>query len=174
MVGMGEIAALVSSVKAAFDITKGLSDITRDAKVKAAVSELQDALMDAQSKAITAHTEQATLLEKVGLLEKEIDRLKAWEAEKQRYRLTKLNSGLLAYTLKEEGAAEPPHELCANCYERGQKSILQTETRNPGRHEVRLCPSCGFEHFSERTGGRGANHRPSGTVRGKAGAWGRP
>jgi hypothetical protein len=50
----------------------------------------------------------------------------AGQTEKARYQLREVNTGVFAYVPKqgmEQG--EPFHMLCANCYERGEKSILQ-------------------------------------------------
>jgi hypothetical protein len=84
------------------------------------------------------------LVEHVRELEKEMTDLKAWNADKKRYKLTDVGPGLTAYTLKkgmENG--EVPHNLCASCYQNGKKSILQPETRFPGRCDVLACHRCG-------------------------------
>jgi NMD protein affecting ribosome stability and mRNA decay len=55
---------------------------------------------------------------------------------------------MTAYTLKqgmENG--EPAHYLCASCYHEGHKSIMQTETRSPGRCEVMVCHRCGSDLY---------------------------
>lgn len=49
-------------------------------------------------------------------------KVKAWDAEKQRYHLTEVGLGGLAYRLKPEAqGAEPVHSICPSCYQ-NQKS----------------------------------------------------
>ena len=95
--------------------------------------------------------------------------MEEWDAEKQRYELKEIVSGQFAYTLKEEAhGGEPAHMLCAHCYNQNQKSVLQTEFRNPGHHEVVFCQCCDSELFSPETGGRDTPN-----VSKRAGTWGR-
>ena len=112
--------------KSLFDIAKGLKDMN-DATVRnSAVIELQEGILTAQAQQ-TALTEQ---IEKVRSFEK-------WEAEKQRYILTDYGSGTFAYALKPEKAeGEPPHRLCATCYQQGIKSILQHKGSHEGLESV--------------------------------------
>ena len=146
---VAEVIAGLSVFKSALDVAKGLKDINDAATRNAAVIELQETILAAQA-------QQMVLVERVGELEKEVAGLNAWEAEREHYELKEVASGQLAYVLKEETrSSEPAHMLCANCYSQNQKSILQTEVRNPGRHTVLFCQRCGGELYSPDTGGRG-------------------
>ena len=95
------------------------------------------------------------MLQQVRELEEQIAKLKALDAEKQRYELKELKredgvfaEGIFVYALKADAELpEPPHRLCANCYHNGQKSVLQKEDRNPGRAEVLICHRCGAENY---------------------------
>jgi hypothetical protein len=116
---VGEVLAGLSGLKTAFDIAKGLKDISDATARNAAVIELQE-------KILSAHAAQSDLIERIRELEKEVASLKTWETEKERYSLTDFGVGTFAYLLKEEKAAgEPPHRICANCYQHNRKSILQ-------------------------------------------------
>jgi hypothetical protein len=133
---VGEAFAGLSAIKTAFDIAKGLKDIDDATRRNAAVIELQE-------KILTAQTEQLDLINRVRDLEKKVDSFETWEAEKQRYRLTQLSSGVTAYALKqgmENG--EPPHFICGNCYQEHHKSILQEEHWPPACI-VLVCHDCG-------------------------------
>ena len=45
---------------------------------------------------------------------------------RKRFQVTNFGGGTFAYLLKDEAAdGEPPHRVCATCYEDGRKSILQ-------------------------------------------------
>jgi len=146
----GEVFAGLSAIKTAFDIAKGLKDIDDATRRNAAVIELQEKILSAQS-------EQAELIETVGKLRGRVAELEAWDADKKRYKLTDLGRGMTAYSLAagmENG--EPPHQLCAACYNEGHKSIMQKETRNPGRCVVLVCHRCGSELYL--TGMRDPDH----------------
>lgn len=167
---MSEIAVLsgmITSLNAASQIAKSFIGLRDTALIQDKVIELQGAILSAQTSALSAQAQQASLLQEKGNLEKEVAHLKAWEAEKQRYELKDLGEGCLAYVLKEAMAnGEPPHEICANCYNQGFKTILQHEQRMPYRARVAFCQACGSELFL--SGVRHAEHKspkPSGRTR---------
>ena len=77
--------------------------------------------MEAHGSALSAYEAQASQAARLRELEKEILELKDWKGEAERYRLGEIGPGLLAFSLKpgmERG--EPPHHLCANCYNKKQ------------------------------------------------------
>jgi len=122
-----EVIAGLGALKTAFDLAKGLKDIDNAARRNAAVIELQERLL-------TAQAAQSALLERVSELEKEVARFETWEAEKQRYKLTDYGGRTFAYALKQEEAkGEPPHRICAHCYQEGHRSILQFSTKSEGQ-----------------------------------------
>jgi len=88
------------------------------------------------------------LIETVGALKGRVAELETWNADKRRYKLSEIGHGMTAYTLKEgmeEG--EPNHYLCSACYNDGHKSVMQVETRSPGRCEVLVCHRCGSDLY---------------------------
>lgn len=133
-----ELLAGLGAVKTAFDIAKGLKNIDDAARRNAAVIELQEQILSAQQA-------QAALIERIGDLEKEVARFETWETEKQRYKLTDYGSGTFARELKPEAAnGEPPHKICAGCYDKGVKSVLQFSHRGGGDQRLNFdCHSCG-------------------------------
>ena len=143
---MGSILAAGQSLKLAADIAKGLIHIKSDTDVQAKVIELQSAILAAQSSALSAQSEQSAMLSQISNLEKEIAKVKAWEETKQRYKLISPRWGIFFLALKEEcKGTEPPHWLCATCYEKGIKSIVQ-DNGNPYTDKMGLvCHSCGAE-----------------------------
>jgi len=126
--------------KSMYDAAKALKDMN-DANRNTAVIELQEKILSAQS-------EQAELIEIAGKLKGRVAELEAWDADKKRYKLTDFGRGMSAYTLKEGMEnGEPPHQLCTACYNEGHKSIMQTETRSPGRCQVLVCHRCGSDLY---------------------------
>lgn len=131
-----EVFAGIGAFKTMFDLAKGLKDIDDRTTRNAVAIELQEKILAAQA-------QQAALIEQVGLLEKEVAGLKAWGADKQRYELKALRAGAIAYMLKpQEAEREPPHALCANCYERGIKSFLQSNGAQRWTDHSFDCPVC--------------------------------
>ena len=106
---LGEAAMGLSALKTAFDIAKGLKDIDDATRRNAAVIELQEKILSAQS-------EQSALIERIRALEAKMATVETWNTEKQRYQLKRLPPGIFVYELKFEMAAgEPAHSLCEKC-----------------------------------------------------------
>jgi len=148
MVDVSAIAGTVSALKGAMDISKAMIGLHDAQAMQTKVIELNSKILEAQSSAFSANDERTTLIERVRDLEKEVATLKAWETEKQRYKLSQVAPGLTAYTMKEGMEnGEPPHHLCANCYQKGQKRVMQTEHRNPGHATVLVCHDCGSDLY---------------------------
>ena len=133
---VAEVFAGVSALKAAFDLTKGLKDIDDATRRNAAVIELQE-------KILAARAAQSELAESVSELKARVAELEAWDAEKQRYELSRIAPGVVCYMLKPAmRGAEPVHRLCANCHAKGQKSFLQQHISGP-RLDRFKCNACG-------------------------------
>jgi hypothetical protein len=140
---LASFTGLASTFKSATDLTKAISDATDDIAIKAKSAELQTQILAAQNSALTAQSAQFTLLEQIRDLEAKVTDLEAWDTEKARYLLQEVRVGAFAYQLKPEAAnGEPPHQICATCYQRGKKSILNNQTLSVMRAEILVCPSC--------------------------------
>ncbi len=124
---VAEVFAGLGALKSAFDIAKGLKDIDNAARRNAAVIELQEKILAAQSA-------QSDLVELIRELEQKVASFERWEAEKKRYKLTDFGGGTFAYLLKPEATnGEPSHRICAQCYQKSEKSILQFLHRSYGQ-----------------------------------------
>lgn len=143
---LAETSAALSGLKAAYDIAKGIQALNTSTEVRQATSEMLDALITARTQAFEAVETEASRLKQIRDLEAEIVRLKAWDGEKQRYQLKRFYPGTYAYELKLEMAAgEPTHRLCASCYGRGEKAILQAMAKSEQGRRIHQCPSCRTE-----------------------------
>ena len=113
-----DLIAGASAFKAMFDMAKALKDISDAANRNAAVIELQE-------KILTAQSDQSALVERVRELEKEVARAKDWDAEKAKYDLQEIYPGSFAYAANPQArGAEPAHLICATCYQDRKKTIL--------------------------------------------------
>ena len=144
MADMSAFGAVVTSLRFAGDITKAMVALRDHQMIQAKVIELQGVILTAQGSALAAQADQSALLDSVRGLEKKIAELEGWESEKKKYELHRRDNGALTYILKvSPEPTEPPHELCANCYARSLKRVLQTEFWQPMRCEVLCCHECG-------------------------------
>lgn len=139
---MSLIQGTITGLKTASDIAKGFLELKSIADVQGKVIELQSAILTAQSSALAANSDQAAMVEQIRTLKEEIASVKAWETQKQRYKLTPPWGGAVVYALKESMAnGEPPHWICTSCYENGKKSILN-QIQSKEHWFLLVCPVC--------------------------------
>lgn len=154
---LGTIQATVTSLKAAFDVAKGISDLKTDAEVQAKVIELQQIILSAQESALRANADQFELMNELKILREQLEEIHKWSEEKNRYVLHKSNatSGGVVYALlkSESREGEPAHFLCPECYELGSKSILMNSSNERSSFTKWVCNKCKLEI---PTGYRGA------------------
>ena len=141
---VAEIAASVTSIRAALDITKAMVGLRDAESFRAKSIELQGVVLEAFEKAIEAREAHSAQADRIRALEAEVADLKAWGAEKQDYELKPIGEGAVAYMLKpDKRGAEPPHWLCPNCFSKGQKSFLNPTGAHAGRGWIYKCDNCG-------------------------------
>ena len=140
---IAEIAGGLTALNALKDIAKTVADLRDAAAFNEKRVELQSKIIEAQTGAMLAHEERSKLIQRVGFLEEEIARLKAWDSEKKRYELKRWGHGAFVRILKEDCKdGEPVHALCVNCYERGEKSFLHSNGKHVTLEHLWICPVC--------------------------------
>lgn len=123
---MDWVMGAYSGIKAATDITQSMLTLKTDAAVTTKVIELNGVLLNLQGQLNSAHTEHAGLIERIHTLEADIAKFQRWEEEKARYKLHQFPSGAFAYLIRPETKGdEPSHYLCALCFERAFKAMMQ-------------------------------------------------
>src|SRR3954463_13080578 len=136
------IQGTITSLKTASDLARGFLDLKSMTDVQAKVIELQSIILSAQSSALAANSEQASMAEEIRDLKQRIAAMEAWGKEKQRYALLAVEPGIFVYALKgSEAKGEPPHWVCAHCFNLGSKFLLQNQGDFYGASEHE-CPSC--------------------------------
>jgi hypothetical protein len=154
MVDMTAIGVVSTSLNTAINIAKAMIDVRDAAAFQGKVFELQRAIIDAQQSVFAANAERTALIEEVREAKAQIACLEAWEAEKQRYELKDVGCGSLAYVVKENMRnGEPLHQICAACYQRTRKSILQPRINHPDI--ILFCSECKTDLFVGPSGGGG-------------------
>lgn len=130
---IAEISAGLGSLKAAKDILQAMNGMQTAAAVNDIKLTLQGHMLEAQQGLFSAQEAQTAATRRIRELEEEIVRLKDWSAEKQRYQLHDVGRGALTYVPQpgmENG--EPPHWLCATCFNHGRKSLMQNKGNGVG------------------------------------------
>jgi hypothetical protein len=118
---MGSIAAAASSLKVAGDIAAGLINLKTTAEVQTKAIELNQKIIAAQHDIFAANAAQSALVQRVGVLERQIAEMKAWDEQRKCYRLIHPWEGrpALVYALRASCRAdEAAHWICTKCYER--------------------------------------------------------
>jgi len=140
-----EINAAVQSAKALFEVVKANKELTEYNELNAAVGDLNAKLVSVTTVTLASQEKQAALSDKVRELENELMELKNWDREAKRYQLTELCAGVFCFVVKpgmENG--EPPHKICAACFNKRQKGYLhRTNFNGNGTHYK--CGACGSE-----------------------------
>jgi len=138
---VGEIAAGLSALKSAFDITKTLVDIGDKVALNEVAIKLQGQIITAQQAAISAQ-------ERLHELEASVRAHEDWSAQKARYKLTDYGVGTFAWELKPDCAeGEPAHRACPKCFEQRNRAILQFKNRTHAGQDLFVCSSCETEFF---------------------------
>lgn len=138
------IGMALTSLKAASELTQSLIKLRDTAKIGEISIELNGKIAAAQQLAIAAQGEQTALVREIDDLKKKIVEFENWTAEKERYQLHDFGGGTFGYLLKEGMEnGEPAHRICANCYNKGHKSILQNSGDKYQGREKYECPNCG-------------------------------
>jgi hypothetical protein len=147
MPDMTAIAHALTALKAAKDIAETMIGLRDTAAFQGKLLEFQSKIIDANNAAFSAQEERSSLLDRIRDLEKQVADFEAWEAEKQRYELKEVGPRKFAYVLKPNAdRAEPPHWICASCYQKTQKSVLQGEEFYGGGW-THICPTCKAKIF---------------------------
>ena len=136
------IQSAITGLKTASDIAIGLGKLNTLAQVQEKSFELGQIIVAAQAATFSAQSAQSSMVEEIRALKEEIASVKAWETQKQRYKLANPWDGAVVYSLKESMAnGEPAHWICTSCYEDGRKSILN-QIKTKDNWFLLVCPVC--------------------------------
>src|SRR6266545_3168373 len=103
---VSEVIVGLGAFKTMLDIAKSLKNMNDTVTRNAAVADLWEQIISAQAR-------YAAAIEQVGALEKEVAHFETWEAEKQRYDLVEIATGVFTFLLKPSmQAGQPAHCIC--------------------------------------------------------------
>ena len=151
MAGTG-LMEIAGGLAAAAKILKTLKSLVTAPDAKAQVIELYDVIISTQAGALEGITREHSMLEEIRDLKEQLGRAEAWGTQKIRYKLATPHSGVTVYALqKSMSDGEPPHYICANCYQSGKRAMLQ-QTRTKDGFVAIACSSCRFQADTRHRG----------------------
>ena len=119
------IGSLLSLLPGLANAAKGIAQAQDEAKRNAQLIEFQGFVIQMNATVAEIQIENAALRRDKDDLQGEIDRMRAWGAEKERYVLSPILQSGVAYCLKKSKSdGEAPHWLCPNCFTQSRKSFL--------------------------------------------------
>lgn len=133
MTGIGEA---VAAVRGAYALARSAKDITDKVKLDTAVSEVLDALGNAQSALLELQQQHFELIDENRELKAKMSR----EERFDQYRLKETPQGGFILELKDEYVTgdNPPHNICPVCKEEGKLSVMPK-----GRNHY-SCSACDY------------------------------
>ena len=142
-----DIAAIQSTItglKVATGLIKGMLETKNAIGVQEKIIELQAALLEVHTNAISATTAQFELLEQVRALEEQLKAFNDWDEQGQRYTLVcPWDDAAQVYALRKASSdGDVPHFLCPNCFHKRQRVILNQAFATANRYVLLACPSC--------------------------------
>ena len=137
-----EIVTAIATVKSMSDITSLLIKAKVDTATTEKAIELQSSIISLQTALLAIQAQNQDLLRSKNELEQRLVEIESWNAQAENYKLHEITSGVFVMASQpNKNDTTPPHWLCANCYQKKQKSILQFKSHPPnGVHY--LCPNC--------------------------------
>ena len=139
------IQSIFPVLKIATGLVKGILETKNAIEGQGKILELQAALLEVHTNAISATTAQFELLEQVRALEEQLKAFNDWDEQGPRYTLVcPWQDAAQVYALRKASSdGEVAHFLCPNCFLRRQRVIVNPVVDKGNRYRVELvCPSC--------------------------------
>lgn len=135
------IGGALGAVKNIIDLVGKLRDGVSKERPEA-ISQLYANVLDIQHQLLTAQSRESELLSQCRALEEQIAHSKSWQVETSRYVLRSVGGGVVRQRKTTHATGDPPHWLCANCFEEQRKSYLQKDPKIVDGRHVWKCPRC--------------------------------
>jgi hypothetical protein len=135
-----EFPAALKLVREIAAIAKQLGETRDEFKLNDISIKLQRRIIDLHNAITLIQSAHQTALREQDELKKKLSEKERWEEISSHYRLERVGTVLFSFVYvldNKQPSAEPPHWLCAHCFEQKKKSILQYAGMN--RY---LCPTC--------------------------------
>jgi hypothetical protein len=144
------ISGAMTAITAARDIARTAVDIRDAAKLTAVTTALNEQLIKAQESLFQLSANLMALQQEHFKTTEELRKLNELLAERGRYSLVEIGNGMFAYRvnvapkgsdMQNPGSLEPDHYVCQLCFNKGIKSVLQSQPNSWGGSSLN-CFSC--------------------------------
>lgn len=140
---IAEISSLISFVKTACDIAKGLSTFKSDVDRNESISKILEILLSIQTQVLSVNAIAQKLQEEKYEITQKLMKFEKWSETETQYELKEIASGVFVYACKKiNPPSEPMHWLCTNCWKDRMKSIIQKTLS-----DSYTCPKCKTELY---------------------------
>ena len=140
-----DIAQAIAAINGVIQLVDNLSATTSRKEVEEARLEMLRNLGEVHQTVTELRNRLEAAHNRIHELEAELDRMQAWDNEEaQHYELKEIGPGALAFIKKKDPqgvGADPPHALCAHCFQNKERSILQFAGHESGLRMLE-CPRC--------------------------------
>ena len=156
MMDFAAIQTLGTALVSVVDIVKGIREAKPGTDADSKMAELMTALLGAQGLALKAMNAQVELQKKVDGLEAQLKAVDDWGEQEFRYSLVcPWGNSAQVRALNRESASEgeSPHFLCANCFLKRKRSMLNPAKgdQTKGDHRLSLiCSSCNAAVYTDK------------------------
>lgn len=136
------LLAAAGGLKTAGELVTGIVKAKNQSDVTAKAIELQSVIIGLQSSIFDTRDALSSLQEENRQLKESAMRREHFGSDMARYALTPIRPGSVAYALKQSMSnGEPPHYICANCYQNGKKVTLSCGAYKELWYAF-ICPTC--------------------------------
>ncbi|MGA7720305.1 MAG: hypothetical protein WCA84_03935 [Ignavibacteriaceae bacterium] len=140
---VAEITAILTSLKTANDIIKGMNALKTESAISDTRIELGNIILDLQSRTSSLQQQYDEIIRSKNDLEKKLIEMSHFNSEKQKYILKDIAIGSIAYIPEEEkDRVGNTHWLCQNCLDNQKSfSVYQFKIRDI-KGNIYYCPKC--------------------------------
>ncbi len=148
MIDVIDLPAVINSAKTAVETLAGLKSLKGDPDAKAALNEVEKALMEARAIAGEAQLREFELAQKLKTLQAEVDEVNAWRSTLEKFEEVAYGKGKSAHLLKaEHNSCNDDRYACPKCMGEKRIAYLQFQNRTYQALDFYKCYDCGGELF---------------------------
>lgn len=143
-----------SAIKMSADALKAAIEFNNQVEINLKYTEFIHKINSLYSIVLGLYDQNSKLIQEKTDIEKKLMRFEQWEQEKAKYTLYEIVPEVFVYAYnKNDKNIEPMHYLCANCMNKGNKSILNLSVEHRDGSKNYYCHSCDKSFFARKKNG---------------------
>jgi hypothetical protein len=152
---INELLMASQSVQALGSLLKSANGLANYSDIVEKMADVHAKLLQANAVALSAQEKQASSAAELERLRTEVTRLNDWSGEASNYEVREIAQGIFVMLpVAQVGKYQSVQKLCVNCFNQGNKSLLQQQHIERGRKLSLVCHRCKadviFNHYSEQ------------------------